>query len=138
MDYTSKPKPDLLQSNPQEYFRLQKQKQRKKALTIIAIVIPVLVAIGFAFVYGISSFMKSSDAYKTAITAIESKAEIKAWTGGITGYGFMPTGTIQTTNDSGHAELTIAVKGAKKDVDVYVALTKQNGAWQIQQMEVVE
>ena len=138
MDYTSKPKPDLLQTNPQEYFRLQNEKRRKKALTIIAIVIPVLIAIGFAFVYAISSFMKSSDAYKTAITAIESKAEIKAETGGITGYGFMPSGSIQTTNGSGHAELTITVKGAKKDVDVYVALTKQNDSWQMQEMQMQE
>ena len=96
----------------------------------------VLAAIGiiyftFTFLF-VGSAMKNSDAYKIAITEIEKNEEILSETGGITGYGMMPTGNINTINGKGEAKLEITIIGNKNDVKVNVYLTKEpNGEWEL-------
>lgn len=82
----------------------------------------------FAF---IGNVMKNSDAYKLAIQEIEKNSEIKKETGGIIGYGFMPTGNINISGDEGQAELEITVKGQLKDIDVNTYLESKNGKWKL-------
>ena len=75
--------------------------------------------------------MKNSEAYKLAIQEIEENSEIKEETGGIIGYGFMPTGTINVSGNEGQAQLEITVKGKLKDIDVNTYLESKNGKWKI-------
>lgn len=80
----------------------------------------------FAFlIIMVGAIMKNSAAYKVATTAIESNLEIIAETGGITGYGMMPMGSINITNGEGEAEFDIKVLGKKQDLEVRVSLQKQ-------------
>lgn len=83
----------------------------------------------FTFLFA-GSAMKNSDAYKVAITEIEKNEEILSETGGIKGYGMMPTGSINISNENGQAILEIKVLGNEKDLNVGVYLTKEpNGEW---------
>ncbi len=95
-----------------------------------------LVGIGITFFsftfFFVGAAMKNSDAYKVAITEIERNQEILDETGGIKGYGFMPTGNVNISNGNGQAQLEIKVLGNEKDMSVGVYLTKEtNGEWML-------
>lgn len=98
---------------------------------ILALVGVVIAFFTFTFLF-VGSAMKNSDAYKVAIIEIEKNEEILSETGGITGYGMMPTGNINISNGNGQAQLEIKVLGNEKDLDVGVYLTKEpNGEWKL-------
>jgi uncharacterized RDD family membrane protein YckC len=98
-----------------------------------------LVGIGIAFFVFVffmaGNAMKNSDAYKIAVREIEKNEQIITETGGIKGYGMMPTGNINISNGQGHAQLEIKVLGNTKDVSVSVYLEKEpNGQWKLIEM----
>ncbi|MUU77234.1 RDD family protein [Winogradskyella endarachnes] len=102
-----------------------------KTPRILALILAGLIFITFLVIF-IGSVMKNSDAYKVAVENIEQNKLILEETGGITGYGIMPSGSINITNGFGKAQLSITVKGIEKDVNVDVYLTKQpNEDWQL-------
>lgn len=95
-----------------------------------------LIGIGVSFFVFIFLFvgnaMKNSDAYKIATKEIEQNKEIIEETGGIKGYGMIPTGNVNTSNGYGQAQLVIKVLGNTKDLNVSVYLEKKpNNDWQI-------
>ncbi|NRD20202.1 RDD family protein [Winogradskyella eckloniae] len=105
-----------------------------KTLRILALVGAGLVFITFMILF-VGAAMKNSDAYQVAVKNIEQNERIIEDTGGITGYGMMPSGSINITNGFGEAQLSITVLGNKKDVKVGVYLTKQpNDDWQLIEM----
>ena len=80
--------------------------------------------------------MKNSEAYKVAIEEIEQHQEILDKTGGIKGYGMMPTGNISISNGEGQAQLQIKVLGNQRDLNVHLYLTKEpNGTWELIEMK---
>jgi uncharacterized RDD family membrane protein YckC len=86
----------------------------------------------FIFLFGfIANAMKNSEAYQLAVQEIEKNSEIKQETGGIVGYGFMPTGNIEVSGDEGKAHLEITVKGNLKDITVTTYLESKNGKWEL-------
>ncbi len=88
----------------------------------------------FTFLFA-GAAMKNSDAYKVAIKEIEENEEIITETGGITGYGRMPTGNVSISNGNGQAQLEIKILGNDKDLNVSVYLTKEpNGEWELIEM----
>lgn len=89
----------------------------------------------FVFLFA-GSAMKNSDAYKVATKEIELNKEIIAETGGIKGYGMMPTGNVSRSNGQGQAQLEIKVLGNKKDLNVSVYLEKEpNAEWKLIEMQ---
>lgn len=89
----------------------------------------------FVFLFG-GSAMKKSDAYKVATKEIEQNKDIIAETGGIKGYGMMPTGNVSISNGQGQAQLEIKVLGNTKDLNVSVYLEKEpNGQWKLIEMQ---
>ncbi|MEW7289389.1 RDD family protein [Aquimarina sp. 2304DJ70-9] len=98
-----------------------------------------LVAVGLAFFTFTFLFagtaMKNSDAYKVAIKEIEQNQEILDETGGIKGYGMMPTGSVNISNGYGQAQLEIKILGNDNDLNVSAYLTKEpNGKWELIEM----
>jgi hypothetical protein len=80
--------------------------------------------------------MKNSDAYKVAIIEIEKNEKIITETGGIKGYGMMPTGNVSTSNGQGQAQREIKVLGNTKDLNVSVYLEKESdGQWRLIEMK---
>jgi len=87
----------------------------------------------FAFIFlNIISAIKNSDVYKLGISEIEKNEQIIAETGGIKGYGMMPTGRIDIINGHGQAQLEIKVLGNIKDLNVGLYLVKEvNESWKL-------
>ncbi len=62
--------------------------------------------------------------------------EILEETGGIKGYGLLPSGNITISNGKGDAQLQIKVIGDKKDIEVNVHLTKEiDGQWMLLELK---
>ncbi|MBZ9730550.1 RDD family protein [Salegentibacter sp. JZCK2] len=110
-----------------------------KKLSVLPRVL-TLVGIGvayftFIFVFVFAS-MKSSDAYKTAISEIEQNQEIINEVGGIKEYGMFPTGGVSIKSDYGEANLEIKVIGNEKDLNVKTYLTKEpNEEWKLIELD---
>ncbi len=80
--------------------------------------------------------MKSSDAYKVSVREIGMNKDILIETGGVKGFGMIPSGNINVTNGQGQAQLNITVVGEKKDLDVQVYLEKEpQGEWKLINLE---
>lgn len=85
----------------------------------------------FTFFF-IGSVIKNSEAYKEAVENIEINQEIISETGGIKGYGILPTGNVHISNGYGQAHLEIKVLGVKNNLNVKVYLTKElNEEWKL-------
>ena len=103
-----------------------------RILTLIGVGVTFFV---FVFLFA-GSAMKNSDAYKVATKEIEQNKDIIAESGGIKGYGMIPTGNVSTSNGQGQAQLEIKVLGNTKDLNVSVYLEKEpNGQWKLIEMQ---
>lgn len=80
--------------------------------------------------------IKNNDAYRAAIAEIEQTQAIIDKTGGITGYGALPAGHIQTKNGEGKATFTISVKGKEKNISVKAHLSKSpDSDWSVHKLK---
>ena len=105
-----------------------------RIITLMAVGITFFV---FAYLFA-GTAMKNSQAYKIAIKEIEQNPEIATESGGIKGYGLMPTGNIGISNGVGHASLEIKVLGNEKDLDIHVYLTKEpGGEWEAEDFKIM-
>lgn len=108
-----------------------KPTQLRRLLAMVGI---GLIFFGFVFVFA-GNAMKNSDAYKVATTEIEKNEQIITETGGIKGYGMLPTGNVNISNGHGQAQLEITVLGNTKDLNVSLYLEKEpNGEWKLIEM----
>lgn len=121
-----------------EYETLKKNYKstiRKRSLFIIGgllILFTILTAT-------IVTVLKKSDAHKAAENYISANPEAQAASGGIKDFGPLPTGSIETKNGYGTADLNISVNGKKHDLDVFVHLEKEpEMEWQVLEMKIEE
>ncbi|RPF50368.1 RDD family protein [Aquisalibacillus elongatus] len=99
---------------------------RKLSLWKTIVVVFFIVILTFMlFISSIVLFMKNSEAYNTAITYIENDEYIIRETGGIEGYGYLPTGNIQIADGFGESKFAINIKGEDHDLYVEIYLTKK-------------
>ncbi|WP_408009852.1 RDD family protein [Pseudalkalibacillus sp. A8] len=90
---------------------------------IVVILSAIIIIFSLMFVSIIFIF-KGSEAYKTSENYIKHNPEIIENTGGIEGFGFFPSGSIQTRSGHGEAFFTVKVMGEEKDIYVDIYLTK--------------
>ena len=82
-------------------------------------------------ILGITSILKSSGAYELATETVSTNEVVIAQIGEVTGFGFMPQGSISTTGPRGEANLSIGVKGERGEGTLYVEMVKELGQWKI-------
>ncbi len=94
----------------------------------------------FAFIglifYGVSTMMKSSDAYQMAVHEVRNSPEVIAEIGEPITEGFFASGNINTTGSSGAADLAIPISGPKGDATIYLSATKSLGKWTFKDLVV--
>lgn len=102
--------------------------------------IPTFIAVGAlamtifvaALFIGITAQFKNEASYLTATNYIEHDAKIVELTGGVVGFGQIPTGSISVSNGRGSANLNIKVIGKLKNINVYIELAKSpNETWRV-------
>jgi hypothetical protein len=93
-----------------------------------------------AFVGGIlklvSSIMRSSDAYKTAVQRAEESQLVTEKIGHPIKVGWFTSGNIDVSGDRGNADLSIPISGPRGKGHIEVSAKKQHGKWTYQTLEV--
>lgn len=98
----------------------------------------VLGCIGFGalFYVGVKS-IKNSGPYLQALQSAQNTPAVQEELGvPITPAGFMPTGSVHVTNDTGDADINFAISGPKGKGNVSCKAAKAGGVWQIQEENV--
>lgn len=108
----------------------------KVIIRVVVVAILAFVLFVSSLFIGITQMIRNDSSYKTAVKYIENQEDIKSVTGKILGYGYFPSGSINISNGHGVAELSIKVKGEKKDILVFVLLEKSVGLeWEIKDVK---
>jgi hypothetical protein len=107
----------------------------KKIMVILSAIIIIFAIIFISIVF----ILKGSEAYITAENYIENNSAIIEETGGVEGFGFLPTGSMQISNGHGEAFFTVTVKGEENDIYVDIYLTKEpRNVWHVQDVHYYE
>jgi len=80
--------------------------------------------------------LKSSDVYTEALKRAQQNDEVKALLGEPIEAGFWVAGSIQVSNGSGNADITIPLSGPKGSATLHAVATKTAGVWQYSTLEV--
>ena len=80
--------------------------------------------------------MKSSDAYRTAVSRAKANPEVVSALGTPIEEGFFVSGKTNVNGSSGEADLTIPISGPKGKAKIYAVATKRAGRWNYSTLEV--
>lgn len=116
-----------------EQFKAVQRKWAKWALIVYAAFIVLFVGLLFA----ISASFKGSDAFKIAVTKLESNQEAVQLLGKPLSTG-LPMGDIAVSGPSGSANISFSVEGTKGSGTVYMDADKDLGQWKINQIVLEE
>lgn len=98
-------------------------------LTVILIAGLLLAGLIGLGIKGVSSLMGSSEPVRHAITLAQANPAAVAALGTPLEPGAMINGTLQTDNSSGHADLSIPLKGPKGSARVYIKGEREADRW---------
>ncbi len=87
----------------------------------------------FAFVFGI---MKSSEPYKHTVEVVTHDSQALQALGAPVEIGRLVSGNVNTTEDSGEADLSIPVHGSAHEGKVYVIAKKSSGVWHYEKIQL--
>lgn len=88
-----------------------------------------LIAFATVVFVGITAAMRSSAAYQDAMERVRTDPRVAAALGTPIEPGWLITGSVNTENDSGNANVSFKVHGPKGKATVYVVGTKERGRW---------
>ncbi|HET7931551.1 MAG TPA: cytochrome c oxidase assembly factor Coa1 family protein [Rhodanobacteraceae bacterium] len=103
---------------------------------LCVIVAGAFVAAGVAFLGFIFGMMRSSTPYQEAMQRTRASPAVIAALGAPIESGWLFSGRIETSNDSGSADIEIPVHGPKGDARVHVRAEKIDGTWHYTIMRV--
>ncbi|WP_266156687.1 cytochrome c oxidase assembly factor Coa1 family protein [Dyella silvatica] len=92
-------------------------------------IVVLLGAAMFGVISLVFGMMKSSDAYQQAVIRASANPAVVAALGQPITTGYFTTGSIQTSNDNGAAQLAIPLKGSKGEATVYLVAKENAGHW---------
>jgi hypothetical protein len=85
----------------------------------------------------VTSSMKSCDAYREALVRARGNSALVAALGEPINDGFLPTGSIKISGDSGVAQLSISISGPKGSGVLYLDAKKSMGKWSFDLLKAV-
>lgn len=94
-----------------------------------AVVIFAGVVLVAAIVVLILTGMSSSDVCTQAVARAQSSARVRAVLGQPVDKGWWVTGSINTSNSTGDADVTIPISGPQGEATIHAKATKANGVW---------
>ena len=105
----------------------------KKVILIVVGVLGVIVvgviAFAVAIVFVVFGAMKSSDVYQQAFERTKSSTAVRSELGEPIEDGWYVSGNVNTTGDSGHADIRFPVSGPKGSGTVEAVAAKRGGVW---------
>lgn len=114
------------------------QRNWKWAVPVGGLSVLALFAVAiFAMLSLVSGMMRSSEPYRHALAQARASAEVVAALGEPIEAGFMPSGNINISNDTGEANLSIGLEGPDGEATLYVEATRKRKRWSYQTLMVV-
>lgn len=95
-----------------------------------------MVALVGLLVWSAGRMMKSSDAYRMAISRAKASPAVVQALGEPVEEGFLVSGSIHTAGSSGSASLTCPLRGPKGKGTVYVEAERFAGEWRFRELKV--
>jgi hypothetical protein len=99
-------------------------------------VLAVLIAITFALALGVIHLMRSTTPYQDAVRIAKADPAVAQALGAPIEAGWFNSGNIQTSTDSGHADLQIPLQGPKGKARLHVVGDMRNRRWRYGTLEV--
>lgn len=113
------------------------QRNWKWVIPTGCLTILLLFALFVAGIAGIAfTAMKSSDVYRGAVARAEAHPAVREALGEPLRTGWYLTGNIDTSGSSGHADISIPLKGSQRDGTLYAVASKSAGRWTYDTLEV--
>jgi hypothetical protein len=125
--------PDARYVPPQPPYEPQPKSRRG---LVIAVVLVLLVAGAGGFVALAGGLMKSNDAYRNAMAHASADCRVAEAVGTPLDAGYFVSGSVETSNGSGHAELAIPVDGSTGSGTLHVVADRSAEAWSFRQLEL--
>jgi hypothetical protein len=119
-----------------EEFRRVQRTWTKWGVIVALASLALATIFAVALFFGVSSLMKNSEPYLTALARMDANPAAMAALGEPAHGGF-PSGSISTNNGEGSATLQIPVTGSSKSGTLYVDGTSTGGQWRYQRIELV-
>ena len=110
----------------------QRSPRRLWAIVALAVVFGIVVLGGGIFV-GVLGVIKHSEAFQLAVTRLQASPVAADALGAPISAG-TPYGSINTSGDSGTAQLNFSVTGSKAKGEVFVDAVKRFGTWSIREL----
>jgi hypothetical protein len=88
----------------------------------------ILGFVGLIF-YGVTTMIKSSDAYQIALVRTKENPEVLLALGDPIVEDFFTMGNINESGSSGYADLSIPISGPKGEATIYLIAEKSVGKW---------
>ena len=122
------------------YERLPPPPRRRVWVQVTIAVVACLVAIaiiGGSLFYGIEKMMRSSDAYKMALSRAQASPCIAEKLGTPIAAKWLISGNISENNGGGSANFDIPVYGPRGQGELNVSATRSDGAWTITSLTLI-
>ena len=135
--YAPPPPPAAGYAGPPSPDQLQRQKRLRR--TIILAVIAVVLLIGL-FVGGllavIFGFLRSSEAYQHGVQVGTTDPRVIAELGAPVKPAWLFSGSVEESGSSGSADLSINLKGSRRNGTLHVVAKKSAGRWNYEVLEL--
>lgn len=113
-----------------------KRTQRHWAIAGVIVWLGLIVVVGGSF-WGIQSLIKGAGGYQLTMETLRASPEIKEVFGEPLEDGFMPSGSVETSNGQGRSNLEISISGPKAQGTAYSRAIKEFGTWRMVSLTVV-
>lgn len=89
-----------------------------------------------SILFFVFSVIRSTDVFRDAIERAKASPEVSAELGEPVHEGWWVSGNVETTGPSGTADISIPLKGSRKDGTLYAVAHKSAGRWSYDTLEV--
>ncbi len=106
------------------------------ACLIIALMFVLVGICGGGIFFGVTGLIRNSDVVQGAVARAERDPQVVAALGTPLEVGWLPIGSIKTSNDSGHANFTLTVSGPRRSGEMIVEAVRSEGVWRYRRLFV--
>jgi len=90
----------------------------------------------FSIVFFVFSVIRHTDVFKEALDKAKANPQVQAELGEPIREGWWVQGRVNTVGPSGQADISIPLKGSRKNGTVYAVASKTAGKWTYERLEV--
>ncbi len=104
---------------------------------LIGVVLFIFIGVCFGGVFfGITGLIRNSDVVQEALARAERDPQVTAALGTPLEVGWLPVGSINTSNGSGSADVTLPVSGPRGSGEMLVQAVRREGVWRYNRLIV--